>query len=306
VRLGSIPSWLTEFRAQVPFYVSPYTDEHGEPNLKVWRLSSGEFLRFSFSRGIEFVIDREGTKIWADWPEDVSLPDAACYLRGPILGNLLCLRGVTCLHSSAIIVDGRAIAIAGMAGAGKSTTAAAFSRCGFPVLSDDICALDERDGEFWVQPGYPHLCLWPSSVQMLCGDEDALPPIAPPWTKRYMDLRPYAGFHSGPVRLGAVYLLTERSAGEDAPYCSESRPLFDLIRLVENTFVRNLLTPEMKARDFALLARLLARTPVRTVVPHSDPARLPQLCDAILNDFRGLPPWKTPSPASSPSSISIR
>jgi hypothetical protein len=38
-----------------------------------------------------------------------------------------------------------------------------------------------------------------------------------------------------------------------------------------------------------LLTRVLNNVPLRRVTPHADPARIPELCETILNDFsRGL------------------
>src|SRR5271156_6758875 len=73
-------------------------------------------------------------------------------------------------------------------GAGKSTTAAAFARRGFAILSDDVSALWDCRPPFLLQPAYPQLRLWPSSVRLLFGADDALPPLTPNWDKRGLDL----------------------------------------------------------------------------------------------------------------------
>ena len=122
------------------------------------------------------------------WPDSSTLEDAATYLLGPVLGFVLRLRGITCLHASAVAVGDRAIALMGPANAGKSTTAAGFSRMGFPVLADDIVALSEPDEILRVQPAYPQLRLWPESAAFLYGSADALPRLTPTWDKRALDL----------------------------------------------------------------------------------------------------------------------
>src|SRR5258708_3332580 len=105
-----------------------------------------------------------------------------------ILGVLVRLRGVTCLDASAVAIEDRWVAFVGPEAAGKSTTAAAFARQGYGVLSDDIVALVERDGAFHVMPAYPHLCLWPDSVKMLYGSSEMLPRFSPEWEKRRLAL----------------------------------------------------------------------------------------------------------------------
>ncbi|NJM24074.1 MAG: AAA family ATPase [Richelia sp. SM1_7_0] len=75
-----------------------------------------------------------------------------------MLGTALRLQGKICLHSSVIAVDNRAIAIIGASCAGKSTTAAALAKRGYPILASDIAVLYDC-GAFKVQPGYPRLRL---------------------------------------------------------------------------------------------------------------------------------------------------
>ena len=128
---------------------------------------------------MEFWLEHEGKEIWAIWPKASTLEDASSYLLGPVLGVLLRLRGTTCLHASAVAIDGQAVAFAGTEGAGKSTTAAAFARVGHSVLSDDVVALKENESGFVVAPAYPHICLWPDSVRGL-GCVLAKPSYVPP------------------------------------------------------------------------------------------------------------------------------
>ena len=113
--------------------------------------------------------------------------DTATYLLGPVLGFVLRLRGIACLHASAISIDGRTVLLLGPAGSGKSTTAAAFACKGCRVLSEDVCALHCTPDGIFVQPGYPRLRL-PNSVGMLFGAQDALPLLTPNWNKRFLDL----------------------------------------------------------------------------------------------------------------------
>jgi len=91
---------------------------------------------------------------------NLTTEDAATYLLGPVLGLLLRLRGVTCLHASAVALADRAIAFVGSEGAGKSTTAALLARKGLAIISDDVVALVERDALFTFIPAYPYLSLW--------------------------------------------------------------------------------------------------------------------------------------------------
>jgi hypothetical protein len=292
VWLQSTPRMVsgTEMSASNVWYVSRFDDDETEPSLRIWKFDDRGCFRLRYYDGTEFFLSGTGDEVWATWPDSLTLEDTATYLLGPIFGFLLRLRGVTCLHASAIAVDGRAIALVGSAGAGKSTTAAAFTQQGYSVLSEDVVALCDRGGSFFVQPGYPLIRLWPESVRALYGAEDALPPLTPNWNKRYLDLTQDGFmFQRQPAPLAAVYVLDERSDDPAAPFV-ESLPMHDgLITLVANTYANYLLDREMRAREFDSLSRLVKSAPLRKLTPHSDLARAPELCQFILDDFRSLP-----------------
>lgn len=273
-----------------PWYVSSYKDDRGEHVLTAWRLPNGYF-RFRYSDGMEFFLDGRGTTIWATWPNSLAVEDAAVYLLGPIMGFLLRLRGTVCLHASAISVGDVAVALVGAAGAGKSTTAAAFAQRGQLVLSDDVVALTESDDRFLVQPAYPHLRLWPSSVELLYGVPDALPrlvPEDPSWDKCYLLLDGDSTFGRQPQPLAAIYILGDRSNSDDAPFIEELSAHAALMALVSNSHSNHLLDKTMRAHEFASLNRVIKTIPVRRIVPHTGSARLSRLCEVTLADFATL------------------
>jgi hypothetical protein len=246
-------------------------------------------LWFSYYNENNFIVDRAGTTVLAFWPERCAPAEIAPWVRGPILGYVLRLRGVTSLHGSAVSVGNHAVALAGSAGSGKSTTAAALVRRGFPALSDDILALRESSGAFYVQPGYPNLCLWPESVKALYGAEDALPRIAPGEEKRNLDLAENGySFATEPLPLAAVYILNERSQSAEAPWIEPVHGSNGVVALLSNTYGAWLSDRSMRIRDFQLLSRVAAQVPIRRVTPHADPAYLSRLCDVILGDAAAL------------------
>jgi hypothetical protein len=277
-------------------YVGSYSTETGEPSLRVWRVAEGEFLRIAYSDGTQFWLDRKRETLWAVWPERLSLEDSASYILGPILGLLLRLRGVICLHASAVAFNDRSFAFVGSEGTGKSTTAAALARHGYGVLCDDIVALVEREGAFHVMPAYPHLSLWPDSVKMLYGSSEALPRFIPDWDKRRLDLGIQGTrFESRSLPLGAIYILGERRP-DPAPYLEKMRPQGALLALVADTYANKILDREMRASEFAVLGRLVTTTPIRRVYPNEDPTRLEELCRVIREDLDSLTPPRSARP----------
>jgi hypothetical protein len=301
VHLGISPSPHSEISTEqgALTFVSSDLDASGEPALRIWRIADGAYLYLAYCDGMEFWLDRNGTSVWAKWPATSSLEDAATFLLGPVLGLLLRIRGVTCLHASAVAFNDRAVAFVGDEGAGKSTTAAAFARRGHSVISDDVVAIVERGDAFHVLPAYPYLSLWPDSVTMLYGPEKTLPTFSANWDKRVLSLAAdRLRFEEKSLPLGAIFLLGERSSENAAPFLETLAPQECLVSLLANSYATGTLDKDMRAREFALLGRLLASVPVRRVRPHEDSTQIDRLCEAICvgyQDIKNAPPPTSPS-----------
>lgn len=289
--LGPAPECVSsvEVNEWREYYASPELDEHGEPQVTVHRARDDTRFRISYLDGTVIFVDAAGREVWATIPEGATAEDTATYLLGPTLGFVLRLRGVTCLHASAVAIDGRAVALAGPSGTGKSSTAAAFARLGYPVLTDDVAAIRDEGARFVVEPAYPRVRLWPRSVESMFGSTDALPRITPTWDKRFLDLRGDGyRFQREPLPLGAVYLLGDRESNPPRIEAVSARE--GLMALVSDTYVTYLLERALRAREFDVLGRLVQAVPMRRAVPSADFSRIDELCEAIVDDFRRLPP----------------
>jgi len=270
-------------------YTSAYVGECGEPGLRIWDVDDGSFLRITYVDGTEFWLDRELATLWAHWPENCSLADTLTYLLGPVLGLVLRLRGIVCLHASAVSIDDRSAVFVGAEGSGKSTTAAAFAREGFAVLSDDIVALVDRGDEFQVLPAYPRVNLWSDSVKLLYGSPDALPPVSAGWDKRCLALGEAGGprFEERHLRLGTIYIFDEIS-GDATENIEDISQKSALMMLVGNTYATNFLDAKQRAEEFAALSRLVAAVRVRRINPRRNVTAVNELCELIRQDFVGL------------------
>ena len=287
IHFGSMPAAET---ARELWFVNPETGIGGKPRLVVWH--SANLFHLEYADGTEFLIDRQGTRIWATWPTDtLTVEDTATYLLGPVMGFVLLLRGFISLHACAVAVDQHAIAIVGPAGSGKSTTAAAFAEQGYRILAEDVVMLRDLGNEFLVQPAYPCIRLWPASVEALYGTAATLPKLTPTWDKCYLDLtQDKYKFQHEPLPLAAIYVLAERRDDLAAPFVEDFAPAEGLMSLVANTYATYLMDKEMRAREFEFLQRVVSAVPLRRVTPHSDPARIDGLCQAILESFdSGMP-----------------
>lgn len=285
------PRWVQEHlphRRKI-WYQSENRDEGKSAHLTIW-LWDTAYFEFCYSDDIRFVLDKKGHCIWGTWSGKQTFEDAVTYLIGPIIGFVLRLRGIVALHASAVVFDEYAVGFLGRSGAGKSTTAAAFANRGYPILADDVSALQgSENNNFVVQPAYPRLRLWSTAAVALFGSAEALPLLTTTWTKRYLDLTGSVHhFQHKPLPLTAIYLLNGRSADAKAPFVEALSLQDSLISLVANTYANHFLDTAMRAQELQRLSRIVQSIPVRRVTPHTDSARLSMLCDIILSDFQQL------------------
>ena len=280
VELGPLPHGLDKPRDAIPFYVSDEVDENGTP-VRIVTRANGGFYRIDYCDGTSVVVDSEGARIWARGATD-DVEETATYLLGPVLGFVLRLRGVNCLHASAVAVGDRACAFVGASGSGKSSLAAAFAREGHAVLSDDVTPVTERHCEFVAHPAYPRLRLWPDSVEGLFGDANRMPRIVPTWDKRFLDLAsgPFA-FQREPLRLAAIYLLEPGAEPAIEPVSARDA----LVRIVADTYATYLLDRERRAGEFDFVSRMAERVRVRLLRRGADLRDAGRVRELVVDDL---------------------
>ncbi len=289
VRLRSKTSPLSTSKLlSEAFYVSQMKDENGNAVLRAVFLDDGEHLALIYSDGTRFALERRGNEVFADWPDPLTLEDAASYLVGPVLGIILRLRGMVPLHASAVSIGDRAIALVGPAGAGKSTTAAAFARCGYRVISDDVVALRQEGSRVEIPPGYPRVNLWAESVQAMFGSDASLPLISSAWDKHFMPLDPQTEFEARSLPLGGIYVLQKRAVGIAGPLLEQLTGIEALVALLGNTYMNYLPDIDGRSREFELLGRVVTQVPIRRIQAVADISMLPKLCTTIAADIESV------------------
>lgn len=269
------------------FYVSSDRDAKGIPEFTASRLQPDGHVRMAYSDGFVFDIDAQGLSVTGYMPPGHAVDEVSPCLLGPIMGVVLRLRGIPCLHASSVVIDDQAIGLVGASGAGKSTTAAAFARLGYPVLTDDVMALTSSTGHFLVQPAYPRVRLWPQSAAGLFGSADALPRMMPGWDKRFLSLlQPGYRFQREALPLTALYFLGPRTPGTSVSSIEAVNPAEALMTLVADSFATNFQDKARRAAEFELLSRLVTSIPLRRISAPDDLAHIDDLCQAIALDVR--------------------
>ncbi|HKD07843.1 MAG TPA: hypothetical protein VKB79_18230 [Bryobacteraceae bacterium] len=138
--------------------------------------AQGQFL-FRVPKVCRYLV-RDGVEIVVDPAPGVEFGTVRLFLLGTAFGALLHQRGFLPLHAAAIATPKGAMIFGGDSASGKSTLAAAFSKRGYRVLADELCAI-RVDAVPLVQPGMPHLLLWADSLANLGIDRADLRPTRP-------------------------------------------------------------------------------------------------------------------------------
>ncbi|MGL4632061.1 MAG: hypothetical protein ACRCVT_12730, partial [Leadbetterella sp.] len=117
------------------------------------------------------------------------------FITSEALGVCLHLRGYFLLHGSCVLINSKATVFIGSAGAGKSTTVAAYAKHGFTVLSDDMIAIKVSDMDApCVLAGLPDIKIWEKMALDLKYDIKGLEPA---WEGRTKYLINQANFPYG-------------------------------------------------------------------------------------------------------------
>lgn len=169
----------------------------------------------------------------------------------------LAWRGLVPLHACAVEVDGKALLIAGMAGAGKSTLTAELLGLGARFIADDLIALDVgTDGIIAVPRGRPTIRLHPDTAARL--DMIRAEPVIGDARGKWIawPRRQAAG---EAVPLGLVLLLEGRMAddhppGRRADFASAARLLTHLFR--PQRLTRLPTYPQLVADTLAIATRV--------------------------------------------------
>jgi hypothetical protein len=237
----------------------------------------GRVYRYRFDyleHAAEFQFSTDGALVRAGWTPGVSDADVAVLISGAVLGRALRLRGVHCLHTTTVTIDGSAVSLLGPSGAGKSSFAAALVRAGCGLHSDDQTTFVRRDSGFFALPGQPGLRLWVDSARRLASTDEhrrIWPGIGD--LEKFVVTLPQSGSASreadGSVPVGALFLLGPRIRGATAIDLCEMPPAQRVAVLCSNVYGGMEPSPAVRAGELAFFARMAASVPVGGLrLPH--------------------------------------
>ena len=216
--------------------------------------------------------------VWVERYPETPLSYVAFPILGPIMAWMLNWREFFVIHASAIDINGKTVALMGDKMAGKSTTAAAFLRAGYPLITDDLLAITfNEQGVPVCHPAFPQLKLADDAAASIQVDgAEALPLVYEGFSKRQHKL---AAMRTEAASLD--YLLTLDRGGDDpaldpfdtAAAISAINRFSYMPRFSDAPW-----SQEDKARHFKACARLADRAIVaRLQIPDS----LPRLHETV-------------------------
>ena len=256
-------------------YESPIKAQNGASLTCLYKTADHEVLRFH--KAGDFLV--HGNRITAHLPEP-HLELAELRFLGPVLSYWFELRGLPTLHSSAVAVNGRAVAFISRHGGGKSGLAAAMVRAGFPLLTDDLLVLEERETGWEARPAYPEMRMWPDEAAHFVGPTESLPLVQADSEKRRVAIGDggFGSFRDAAAPLACIYLASRRQAGEGDIEIQPVSRSEALIELVRHSFSPRLVeAASLQPARLDRLARLVRAVPVRRLVYPSGFDRLPEV-----------------------------
>lgn len=220
-----------------------------------------------------------GDRIVVDPLEGVSAQELRVFVLGTCMGVLLNQRGFLVLHASGIATERGAVLFSGHSGAGKSTLLNAMLRRGYPMVVDDVCAVEASpDGLPVVIPAYPRTRLWADSADRFAIDTEGLVRTRP--TMEKFEIQVPEGFSAVVQPLVGMVVLTS-SPGAELELVD--LPAFEAFTTVVAHTYRGLLLDDLRRRPAHFeLASLVTRAATVTVARRpSDAFRLDELADLV-------------------------
>ncbi len=241
-------------------YLSDTLNASGEPAIQLFDMGESTWL-MRFPGVADFLLRAGEIECRLVDPALAYMVDVL--LLGHVMACYLERQGVLALHAGALVVGHRAVLLAGDKGAGKSSMVTSMATAGFPLMADDIAAVEESGGRVLCRSAFPQVKLTPEQLERFApGRPAAYSRFHPSFTKLSVPAADLGSFDPGPRPVGAIYLL-ERGGGE-VTTIETLPPARAVVALVQHSFLADILADTSLARDrFAHLVRVARAVPVK-------------------------------------------
>jgi hypothetical protein len=180
------------------------------------------------------------------------------------------VRGFEVLHAGAVAIDGRAIALVGHPGAGKSSTTLNLILQGATFFTDDALALERGDGRLLANPGAGVSNFPRTERELMEGEAERLGDIV--GGEDAFKALLAVEREPTPLPLGALYFLRRGKPGTEARIERVAEP--DPTMLLGSTYVLSVRSPDRLANQLDLCAAIAASVPIfDLLIPTTVPAK---------------------------------
>lgn len=260
---SSRPDWTLRVRTELPALDAALLvgEERLIPGVTARLERNNERYRLSLDDSGVFEVAAAGREL-AWYPRDGAHRGL---VRLDILGRVFAIAahaaGAVCLHASAVVIAGRAVAFVAPKGFGKSTIAMALLQHGAHLLTDDTLSV-EIGNPPRARPGVHGLRLHDDSAEHFASEGSARRALT-------MDRKLLASFEDrqlarDPAPLDAVYVLNPTASGRALRPVSRAllTPMERALALVAHGKISALLTRGEAATALARATALAGRVPV--------------------------------------------
>ena len=195
----------------------------------------GDALYVCWQGLFDFVVTDSGRDIFSRPLQAEAGESFHTYLFNQVLSFALLRRGREPLHSSSVVVGGRAVAFLGDCGYGKSSLAAACIHAGHRLLTDDLLVTEETEAGWIAHPGPSRMKLYPEMADHFFGPGAPRVPMNADTPKAILSIPPESMVTSA-VPLAALVVLRPPAGDEAGVELARISPREAFVAFTTNTF----------------------------------------------------------------------
>ena len=212
---------------------------------------------------------------------------------GPALALWRFTHGLLGLHAAVTAIDDKAIMFSAYNKSGKSSLAASCLQAGHALLADDYAAINQVDGSYYVEPGYPLMRMWEDQAAYFTKKTKFQVIKQEPYPQQLTPIgtQGFGLFCDQPKPLQLIYIPQRRDTKDsntniDIQPVTKSTAVTALMRSGAVTYYRRWFP--LHKQNLSKISELVTRVPVRMVNYPSGYDLLTKVRDTILEDVRKL------------------
>ena len=212
--------------------------------------------------------------------EDIETPDISeikLFLLGSAFGALIFQRGKLPFHGSTVLINGKAVIVSGVSGAGKSTVTAELVKRGYPIIADDVSLIDVVEKNVCVFPGFARIKLWADTLDLLKID-DKLEKIRPQLEKYSF---PVDNYHNKKTEISNVIIIkTKNTEG----VTTEEIKGIEKFKILNNNIYRKQFAKPLKVEleQFKIVSQMSAKVKLFVLERPNATNSIKEVADSII------------------------